>query len=34
MAQTLGWQWVFICLVPGSGFGVSALRGLAEKRGT
>jgi MFS family permease len=27
-AQTVGWQWVFICLVPGPVFGVLALRGL------
>ena len=29
-AQTVGWQWVFICLVPGPVFGVLALRGLQE----
>ena len=27
-AQTIGWQWVFICLVPGPVLGVIALRGL------
>jgi MFS family permease len=27
-AQVVGWQWVFICLVPGPVFGVLALRGL------
>ena len=27
-AQVVGWQWVFICLVPGPVFGVIALRGL------
>jgi len=27
-AQIVGWQWVFICLVPGPAFGVFALRGL------
>jgi MFS family permease len=31
-AQTIGWQWVFICLVPGPVFGVLALRGLARER--
>ena len=29
-ALTLGWQWVFICLVPGPVFGVLALRGLPD----
>jgi MFS family permease len=29
-AQSIGWQWVFICLVPGPVFGVLALRGLAD----
>jgi MFS family permease len=29
-AQAIGWQWVFICLVPGPVFGVVALRGLAR----
>jgi MFS family permease len=29
-AQMVGWQWVFICLVPGPVFGVLALRGLAD----
>jgi sugar phosphate permease len=29
MAQTIGWQWVFVSLVPGPVFGVLALRGLA-----
>ena len=29
-AQAIGWQWVFICLVPGPVFGVLALRGLAD----
>ena len=30
VAQAIGWQWVFICLVPGPVFGVIALRGLAD----
>ena len=30
-AQTIGWQWVFICLVPGPVFGVLALRGLSTE---
>jgi MFS family permease len=30
-AQTIGWQWAFVCLVPGPVFGVLALRGLAER---
>ena len=29
-AQMIGWQWVFICLVPGPVFGVIALRGLSN----
>jgi MFS family permease len=29
-AQATGWQWVFICLVPGPVFGVLALRGLRK----
>jgi MFS family permease len=29
-AQMVGWQWVFLCLVPGPVFGVLALRGLAD----
>jgi MFS family permease len=29
-AQTLGWQWVFLCLTPGPIFGVMALRGLSR----
>jgi MFS family permease len=29
-AQSIGWQWVFICLVPGPMFGVLALRGLID----
>ena len=29
-AQVIGWQWVFICLVPGPVFGVIALRGLVD----
>jgi MFS family permease len=29
-AQTIGWRWVFICLVPGPVLGVLALRGLAD----
>ena len=29
-AQIVGWQWVFICLVPGPVFGVLALRGLVD----
>ena len=28
VAASIGWQWVFICLVPGPVFGVLALRGL------
>ena len=31
-AQAIGWQWVFICLLPGPVFGVLALRGLADAR--
>jgi len=27
-AQTIGWQWVFLCLVPGPIFGIAALREL------
>jgi len=30
-AQSIGWQWVFICLVPGPVFGVIALRGLPRE---
>jgi MFS family permease len=30
VAQGIGWQWVFICLVPGPVFGVLALRGLTD----
>jgi hypothetical protein len=30
-AQIVGWQWIFICLVPGPVFGVLALRGLQER---
>ena len=30
-AQTIGWQWVFICLAPGPVFGVLALRGLTRR---
>ena len=30
-AQVIGWQWVFLCLVPGPVFGVLALRGLEER---
>jgi MFS family permease len=29
-AQTIGWRWVFICLVPGPVFGVVALRRLVD----
>lgn len=29
-AQAIGWQWAFVCLVPGPAFGVFALRGLHE----
>jgi MFS family permease len=29
-AQTIGWQWVFLCLVPGPFLGAWALRGLNE----
>jgi len=32
-AQAIGWQWVFICLVPGPVFGVVALRGLTTRPG-
>ena len=28
VAQTIGWQWVFLCLVPGPFLGALALRGL------
>src|SRR5206468_4553953 len=28
-AQAIGWQWVFICLVPGPFLGAFALRGLS-----
>jgi MFS family permease len=31
-AQIIGWQWVFLCLVPGPMFGVAALRGLTRER--
>jgi hypothetical protein len=30
-AQAIGWQWVFICLVPGPVLGVLALRGLTTR---
>ena len=30
-AQTVGWQWVFLCLVPGPVLGVVALRGLNQE---
>jgi MFS family permease len=30
-AQTIGWQWVFLCLAPGPAFGVLALRGLSRQ---
>jgi MFS family permease len=30
VAQAIGWQWVFICLVPGPVFGALALRGLSN----
>jgi MFS family permease len=33
-AQTLGWQWVFLCLVPGPLFGVLALRALQADDGS
>ena len=29
-ARAIGWQWVFLCLVPGPIFGVLALRGLTR----
>jgi MFS family permease len=29
-AQAIGWQWAFICLVPGPVLGAVALRGLAD----
>jgi MFS family permease len=31
-AASIGWQWVFLCLVPGPIFGVLALRGLTKQR--
>ena len=31
-AGTIGWQWIFLCLVPGPIFGVLALRGLTTER--
>ena len=30
-AEAVGWQWVFLCLVPGPVFGVLALRGLSRQ---
>jgi MFS family permease len=33
-AQAIGWQWVFICLVPGPFFGALALRGLNDRSPT
>jgi MFS family permease len=30
-AQAIGWQWVFLCLVPGPFLGAWALRGLRER---
>ena len=33
-AQALGWQWVFLCLVPGPIFGVLALRRLMVEANT
>ena len=30
-ALTMGWQWVFLCLVPGPFLGAWALRGLNER---
>jgi MFS family permease len=30
-AAAIGWQWVFLCLVPGPVFGVMALRGLSRE---
>jgi MFS family permease len=30
-AQTIGWQWIFLCLAPGPFLGALALRGLREK---
>jgi MFS family permease len=32
-AQAIGWQWVFLCLVPGPFLGAWALRGLKEGAG-
>ena len=32
-AGTIGWRWVFLCLVPGPVFGVLALRGLSGPGG-
>jgi MFS family permease len=32
-AQVIGWQWVFLCLVPGPFLGAWALRGLADAGG-
>jgi MFS family permease len=31
-ATAIGWQWIFLCLVPGPIFGVLALRGLTNER--
>jgi MFS family permease len=31
VAQSIGWQWVFICLVPGPLLGAWALRGLIQE---
>jgi sugar phosphate permease len=33
VAQTIGWQWVFICLVPGPFLGALALRSLIRQPG-
>ena len=31
-AQAIGWQWVFLCLVPGPIFDLAALSGLVDRR--
>jgi hypothetical protein len=30
VARSIGWQWAFLCLVPGPFLGALALRGLRE----
>jgi MFS family permease len=34
VAQVIGWQWVFVCLLPGPILGVAALRGLKPLAGS